>query len=133
MLFILAVGEAFASLFLGAQVFPGQEEEAVQNVHVQIRAGRARATFSALPYGEYALAVLHDEDLDARMASSWLGQPREGFGFWGRPAYNFGPPAFADTAFLLNTANRQLVVWMKYETQHRAKQGKRPKGQRGQP
>jgi len=62
-----------------------------------------------------------------------LGQPREGFGFSGRPEYNFGPPAFDDTAFLLVSATRQIVVWVRYETERQNKQNNRRADQNGKP
>jgi len=59
-----------------------------------------------------------------RMERSWLGLPREGFGFSGRPEYNFGPLSFVDTAFLLPAKSKQVVVWMRYETDRQQKQDK---------
>jgi uncharacterized protein (DUF2141 family) len=118
-------GEALVSLFSSEEGFPDDMAKVRQNLHVKIKEGRAVANYTALPYGTYALAVLHDEDLNGQMDSSWLGQPREGFGFSGRPEYNFGPPSFDDTAFLMVSKARQIVVWMRYETEREIKQNKR--------
>jgi uncharacterized protein (DUF2141 family) len=126
-------GEALVSLFSSKEGFPEDMGKAWQNLHVKIKEGRALADFTALPYGTYALGVLHDEDMNGKMDSSWLGQPREGFGFSGRPEYNFGPPSFDDTAFLMVSKSRQLVVWMRYETERQNKQNKRRTDKDGKP
>lgn len=126
-------GEALVFLFSSKDGFPENVEKAWQGLHVKIKEGRARADFLALPYGTYALAVLHDEDMDGQMASSWLGLPREGFGFSGRPEYNFGPPGFEETSFLMFAKARQMVVWMRYETDRQHKQNKRHTNQNGKP
>jgi uncharacterized protein (DUF2141 family) len=126
-------GEALVSLFPSQDGFPEDMGKARKNLHVKIKDGRALAAFTALPYGAYALGVLHDEDMNGQMDSSWLGQPREGFGFSGRPEYNFGPPSFDDTAFLMVSKSRQIVVWMRYETERQNKQNKRRTDQNGKP
>ena len=126
-------GEAIVSLFSVDGGFPKDMERAWQNQRLKIESGRAHALFTDVPYGEYALSVLHDENGDKQMKSSWLGQPREGFGFSGRPRYNFGPPTFSDAAFLLVSTNREIVIWMKYETERKKTQGKRRTAQDGKP
>lgn len=124
-------GEAMVSLFSADKGFPDDTEKAWQNRWVKIESGRAQTRFTDVPYGRYALSVLHDEDADGQMKTRWLGQPLEGFGFSGRPEYNFGPPAFADAAFLLVSATREIVVWMRYDTGRKTKQGERRSTQDG--
>ncbi len=124
-------GEAIVSLFSEDRGFPDDTEKAWQNRWVKIASGRAQVHFTAVPYGKYALSVLHDEDADGLMKTRWLGQPLEGFGFSGRPDYNFGPPAFADASFLLVSATRKIVVWMRYDTVRKTKQDERRSTQDG--
>ncbi len=124
-------GEAIVSLFSVPGGFPEDTERAWQNRWVNIVSGRTHVRFTAVPYGKYALSVLHDEDADGQMKTIWLGQPLEGFGFSGRPEYNFGPPDFADASFLLVSATRKVVVWMRYDTLRKSKQGERRSTQDG--
>jgi len=126
-------GEAIVSLFATAGGFPDDMGKAWQNLRLKIESGRASALFTAVPYGEYALCVLHDEDGDSQMKSSWLGQPLEGFGFSGRPEYNFGPPDFAEASFLLISEDREIVVVMRYDTARKEKQDDRRVGRSGKP
>jgi len=124
-------GEAIISLFMQKDGFPDDMEKAWQSLEVDIESGCAQALFPDLPYGEYALSILHDEDGDKQMKSSWLGKPREGFGFSGQPDYNFGPPTFADSAFLLVAADREIMVRVKYDTMRQKRQNEGRAAQNG--
>jgi len=115
-------GTAIISLFGGASGFPDDVAASLATATVAIRAGRAAATFAGLPYGAYAVSVLHDEDGDGQMATGLFGAPREGFGFSGDPDYRFGPPGFAEVSFLLVEPQRELTIGMRYETSRRQHQ-----------
>lgn len=115
-------GEVLVSLFAGERGFPDRIADSFATLNVPIRNGVAEARFTAIPYGEYAVSVLHDEDGDGRMATGLFGAPREGFGFSGRPDYHFGQPGFAQTRFLLLSPSREIEVVIRYETGRREHQ-----------
>jgi len=54
--------------------------------------------FTGLPTGNYAIALIHDENGNNRL-DTMLGIPREGFGFSRNPAIRFGPPRFDAAQF----------------------------------
>lgn len=67
-----------------------------------------------VPAGEYAIAVLHDEDGDKLMTTRLLGIPKEGYGFSNNPAAKFGPPAWDKSAFRLDADHAvsiELIYW----------------------
>ena len=68
--------------------------------------------FDALPPGRYAVAVIHDENGNAKL-DTFAGIPREGFGFSQNPAIRFGPPKFSAARFEITGPTRQQVR-MKY-------------------
>jgi uncharacterized protein (DUF2141 family) len=70
-------------------------------------------TFGALPQGNYALAVIHDENGNNKL-DTFAGIPREGFGFSRNPAIMFGPPRFAAARFTLGSDAEVQQVRMKY-------------------
>ncbi|RZK77246.1 MAG: DUF2141 domain-containing protein [Methylobacterium sp.] len=74
-----------------------------------VPAGARRLSLDGLPQGNYALAVIHDENGNRRL-DTFAGIPREGFGFSRNPAIGFGPPRFAAARFTLTgDADRQQV------------------------
>jgi uncharacterized protein (DUF2141 family) len=48
---------------------------------LKIRETQARCDFEDIPPGTYALAVIHDENMNGKLDTNWLGIPKEGYGF----------------------------------------------------
>ncbi|MBM3929639.1 MAG: DUF2141 domain-containing protein, partial [Sphingomonadales bacterium] len=69
--------------------------------------------FDALPVGSYAVAVIHDENANARL-DTMMGIPREGFGFSRNPVIRFGPPKFGAARFSLDASGTQQDIRMRY-------------------
>lgn len=69
--------------------------------------------FDGLPYGNYAVAVIHDEN-DNHKLDTFAGIPREGFGFSRNPSVTFGPPRFAAARFTLSSDADRQQVRMRY-------------------
>ncbi len=78
-----------------------------------VPAGTRLVHFTGLPYGGYAIAVIHDENSNARL-DTFAGIPREGFGFSRNPAIRFGPPRFEAARFQLVGATETQQVNMRY-------------------
>lgn len=115
-------GDVVVSLFENEIGFPDSMELALQNIHVPIQGGEAEVSFKEVPYGQYAISVLHDEDKDLQMKQGLFGQPLEGFGFSGFSQSRFGPPSFQKVSFYLLSQQREIRVWMEYETIQKNKQ-----------
>ena len=69
--------------------------------------------FAGLAPGNYAAAVIHDENSNARL-DTFAGIPREGFGFSRNPAIGFGPPRFSAAAFAVGGVAETQQVTMRY-------------------
>lgn len=115
-------GVALVSLFAGTSGFPDKVDASVATVSASVVSGRATATFVNVPFGEYAVSVLHDEDGNGKMATGLFGVPREGFGFSGYPDYRFGHPDFSEVSFLLVEPQREMTIGVRYETGRRRHQ-----------
>jgi uncharacterized protein (DUF2141 family) len=88
--------------------FPACIDDA-QAVTRSISATSNSLRFDGLPRGEYAIAVIHDENGNKKL-DTFAGIPREGFGFSRNPPVTFGPPRFAAARFTLaSDADRQQV------------------------
>ena len=70
-------------------------------------------SFSGVPQGTYAIALLHDENANSKMDMA-IFLPKEGFGFSRNPAVVTGPPKFKAAAFAVDAAEVSQRVKMKY-------------------
>jgi uncharacterized protein (DUF2141 family) len=89
-------GKVFACLFNSSEGFPDQAEKAFRILTFQ--PGMAME-FPEIPFGRYALALLHDLDKDNKMTYSFLGLPKDGYASSpdGGPALS--KPVFQKAAF----------------------------------
>ncbi len=71
---------------LTSEAVPAQSPETVLEVH-------------NLPTGEYAVVVLHDENLNKRMDRNWLGKPKEQWGMSNNPHFAHAAPSFESARF----------------------------------
>ncbi len=78
-----------------------------------VPASEAVIDVAGLPHGQYAFAVIHDENSNAKL-DTFAGIPREGFGFSRNPAATFGPPRFAAARFALDSDAEKQQVRMRY-------------------
>ena len=78
-----------------------------------IPAGQRSLRFDGLPDGTYAVAVIHDENSNARL-DTIAGIPKEGYGFSRNAAVMFGPPKFAAARFALTGDAQAQHIRMRY-------------------
>ena len=69
--------------------------------------------FEGLPTGEYALALIHDENGNGKL-DTFMGIPKEGFGFSKNPAIRFGPPSFVSARMAIGSGEHDETVKVKY-------------------
>ena len=69
--------------------------------------------FDGLPSGDYALALIHDENGNGKL-DTVMGIPREGFGFSRNPAIRFGPPKFVESRIEVTSGGVDETVKVKY-------------------
>jgi uncharacterized protein (DUF2141 family) len=70
-------------------------------------------SFPGLPQRGYALAIIHDENSNAKL-DTIAGIPREGYGFSRNAAVRFGPPRFSAARFMLAGDAEMQQVKMRY-------------------
>lgn len=92
--------------------FPACIDDA-QAVTRSIPATATSLSFDGLARGDYAVAVIHDEN-NNRKLDTFAGIPREGFGFSRNPAVTFGPPRFAAARFTLTSDADRQQIKMRY-------------------
>ena len=107
-------GDVKISLFDQDDPFPGDHEKAVGRIITDIVGSKATAVFEDIPYGEYAIAIMHDENANLVMDTNWIGIPKEGFGASNDAEGKMGPPKFKDAMFKLDKPELRMKIKMAY-------------------
>lgn len=89
-------GLARIAVFSSAEGFPDRPTNNNYAGSTKIVNGQAQINFRNIPAGNYAISVLHDEDLDGKIKLGFLGIPQEGYGLSNQTKGIFGPPNFTE-------------------------------------
>ena len=110
-------GEIGVALFNSPKGYPVHLEHAYEPKWVALQAGQdaVEVVFEGVPFGTYAVSVLHDENGNRKLERSALGFPREGVGFSNGQKVTLGAPSFKASAFTLSEAEpRKIVITLDY-------------------
>ena len=108
-------GEILISLYDKAEGFPKDRNAIIRAAAVPPGAsGQVTTVFEDLPYGDYALAVLHDEDNSRGMSFGRFHLPKEGYCFSNNVKVRFKPPKFTQTKFALDGDGVTQTLRMRY-------------------
>jgi uncharacterized protein (DUF2141 family) len=66
--------------------------------------------FLNIPPGTYALAVIHDENMNGKLDTNWLGIPKEGYGFSNAAKATLGAPSFSAASFRYDGQDMELTI-----------------------
>lgn len=102
------------ALFASDDGFPGERDRAVQSGAWPIDADTLEALFDDVPPGRYAVSVIHDENDDGKMATDFMGRPKEGYGFSRDARGRFGPPGFDSAAFDATGDTTRVEIHLQY-------------------
>jgi uncharacterized protein (DUF2141 family) len=95
-------GFAIVAVFDRAEAFPSDGKRAVRRFKVRVKERRTRVYIGDLPYGTYAISVLHDENANGKLDTNFLGIPLERLGASNDAPFQFGPPSWQDARFALD-------------------------------
>lgn len=110
-----STGGVACALFESPEGFPREFLINATNIMIiKIRESQARCDFEDVPAGNYALAVIHDENMNGELDANWLGIPTEGYGFSRDAKGFFGAPSFDDASFPYDGRNLNLVISLNY-------------------
>ena len=102
------------SLYNSKKGFPGKHEQAYASAVKKVTSNTESALFEHLPYGTYAVSVMHDENSNGKLDTNFIGIPKEGVGVSNNPKIGMGGPKYNDSIFTLNSKELELTVAMKY-------------------
>lgn len=107
-------GRLFCKAYDSDDGFPMEADKAKVKSYATIAGTSAQCTLAGLAPGKYAFAVMHDANADDKMATNFLGIPREGWAVSNdAPAGTFGPPSF-ESAVLDVDRDLSLRLKMNY-------------------
>lgn len=106
-------GHLLAGVYDDPRGFP-REGRPTREAKVEIQGGRAAIDFEGLPAGEYAIAVLHDENDDGKMNYNRLKIPTEGFGMTNFTKLRLSPPSFDEAKFEYSGGDQTIEVTIHY-------------------
>ncbi len=103
-------------VFSNEKGFPLDNKGEVQSGCTPITGNVVKKQFLGLKPGKYAVAVIDDENGDAKLHTDFFGIPKEGFGISRNPTVSIatGIPKFQDASFTLDK-NTTINIKMKYK------------------
>ena len=110
-----STGAVACALFETPEGFPTEFMKfAASLMMVRVRGAKATCSFQQIPPGTYALAVIHDENRDGKLATDWMGLPKEGYGFSNDAKATLGAPAFEAASFSYNGQSLEMTITLQY-------------------
>ena len=109
-----AVGHARVAVFNRNAGFPDDESAAYRTVVTSVSDGQAAVRFDDLPLGDYAVAMYHDENDDAKLNKGLFGVPKEGYGVSNNVVHAMRAPRFEEARFPLNIISHTVNINVHY-------------------
>lgn len=110
-----STGAVACALFESPEGFPRKFLRFATNIMmIKIRETRARCDFLDIPPGTYALAVIHDEDMDGELGTNWLGVPKEGYAFSNEAKASMSAPSFEAASFTYEGEKLDMTIKLNY-------------------
>jgi uncharacterized protein (DUF2141 family) len=110
-----STGAVACALFESSDGFPNEYlRSATRIMFIKVRDRQARCDFLDIPPGMYALAVVHDENMNGQLDTNWMKIPREGYGFSNDAKAVFGAPSFSAASFSYDGQTLDLTISLNY-------------------
>ncbi|MEI6767105.1 MAG: DUF2141 domain-containing protein [Bacteroidota bacterium] len=81
---------------------------------IPVDASEEIATFKDIPYGSYAVAIIHDENSNGELDKNTLGVPKEGYGFSNDAMGQYGPPEWMQSSFTFQDKESLKLITLDY-------------------
>ncbi len=108
-------GVIACAIFESEEGFPKKFLKFATKVMItQITGKDASFEFSDILPGNYAIAVIHDENYNGELDTNWLGIPKEGYGFSSGAEVTLSAPSFSDAVFSYDGGHLQMSISLNY-------------------
>jgi len=102
-------GEIQIGIYNKEETFPHDNEQ-YKMIFIVVNKFTGNYTIEDLPKGEYAVALMHDENADRKCNRNFFGIPKEGYGFSNNIRPVLSTPSFDDCKIDLN---RNMTITIK--------------------
>ena len=112
-----STGDVGTTLFSSPDGWPENNSKAYRHGPTPIEPGQRQVTavWEHLPSGDYAVAVIHDENQNHKLDRNFIGWPKEGFGFANNPHVGLSAPSFRAALIHLACPSTEIVIHMQYK------------------
>ena len=107
-------GLVWVLLFDDARSYPTKRDKARSRIDVVPAQGEATVSFEGLPPGDYAIAVVHDENGNGKLDFGLFRIPKEGLGASRDARGVFGPPSFDDAKLHVEAGRLKVPIHLTY-------------------
>lgn len=108
-------GVIACAIFESKEGFPSKFLKfASKTMLTQIGGKDASFEFSDIKPGTYAIAVIHDENLNGELDTNLFGIPTEGYGFSSGAEVTLSAPSFSDAIFSYDGGRLQMSISLNY-------------------
>jgi uncharacterized protein (DUF2141 family) len=105
-------GQLLVALYNNAGEF--LDKDPFEGSTTLISANQELIKFENIPYGDYAVVVLHDINKDGKLDKNILGIPTEGYGFSNNAMDKYGPPSWMQASFVFAERAEAKVIDLQY-------------------
>ncbi|MCH7504553.1 DUF2141 domain-containing protein [PVC group bacterium] len=104
------------SLFNSPKGYPTRIEHAYEFQWIELEVGQMSidGECEGIPFGEYAVSVVHDENRNKRLGMGPMGFPTEGVGFLNGQKIVMSVPKFSNSAISLTKMSQDIVIKLDY-------------------
>ncbi len=103
-------GKLMLSLHNGPEGFPGDDTTRYKALISTVDQDSLFICLGSVPYGEYAVAIIHDIDGDGKLNTNFLGIPQEPVYFSNNIKPGFGPPKFKEASFVFDKESMTIHI-----------------------
>ena len=108
-------GAVACAFFSEAEGFPAKFLRfADKIVLTKVEGRKASCDVAGIKPGTYAIAVIHDENLNGELDTNFLGVPTEGYGFSSGAKAGFSAPSFSDAKVFYDGQTLDLTISLNY-------------------
>ena len=104
-------GQVKIAVFNSSEKWLGQQPIYSSTINVDSQTVTWR--INDVPYGDYGVAVFHDENSNGKMDTNVLGIPQEPYGFSNNVRITFGPPSWEDAKFTVKGSTVEVSIGVK--------------------